>query len=212
MRKQQPRRQKTGNGQVERFVKAGRQADHTTGTFLSISKSIPFIAFSSTSVTEYVYSPGANVTFELNESSEISSFATLFDEFRVISADVCMTWMPPTSSNYISTTAVLYYAQDRDGGTVPTSFDEIQQRGTVTRTNLSWRAPTVVWFRNQQCAYADSDGRVISSNRWHDLADAQSVTFCVGTTGMLKRASSPSGISDRVCVNIRPVVVFRRRR
>jgi len=212
MRRDHSRRKKTGNGQVQRFVKSGPQTDQTTGTFLSISKSVPFISFSSTSVPEYVYSPGANVTFELNESSEISSFATLYDEFRVISADVCVTWMPPVSSSYISTTGVMYYAQDRDGGTVPPSFDEIQQRGTVTRTNLSWRGPTVVWFRNQQCAYADSDGRVISSNRWHDLADAQSVTFCVGTMGMLKRASSPSGINERVCVNIRPTVVFRRRR
>jgi len=203
---------RNNKNQVKRNVKAHRQAEQLANTTVSISKSIPFIGFSSTSSPSYVYSPGANVTFELSQCSEYTSFSALYDEAKITHVNLCFTWLPEQSSAYDNTCAIMYYAPDRDGGTVPASFDEIQQRAAVTRVPLRFTEAKIVWYKNQQAAYSDSDGRIVTSNRWFDLAEMSNITFCVGTTGMLKRAASPSGIDDRVCLNIRPHIVFRRRR
>jgi len=197
-------------GRTKRVVSTKTQPENIISTTISISKSMSFIGFTSTSVNGYVWSPGANVTFELSDCTEINSFSALYDEYRIMYVDVCFTYIPKGGSTYSNDQAVLYYAPDRDGGTVPGNYSaqlELQQTAMVP---LKFFQPSTTWFTKQQTGYNDN-GKIISGTRWHDCADLD-ITFCVGVCSMLKRTSTVSGVSEYMPLLIKPHIQFRRRR
>jgi hypothetical protein len=183
-------------------------------TFLSLPKPMPFISFNATSTTNLIYSPGANLTFECSSAPDWGSFSAIYDEFRVQRVDLYVYRIPESTSSFQSRSCILLYAPDRDAGSVPATIDEFMSKQQLVRRPCSSWDPVIMAIRAQKAGVVSSEGYIQEPSRWYDVADASSITFCVGVFAMLKNASTPEvpGLNEYLRIDVRPVVEFKRRR
>jgi len=188
-----------------------RSRPETTRSFLCINKSQTYSAFQNTATAGYVFSPStSSLSFELTQSPDFSSFATVFDQYRVRCVDVHFTWI---NGQNISTTTqgCLFFVSDPDGGSIPANYELFTNYRRLWRFNLPLLDGLNRDLKGLPTTTQGSIGQILA-DQWMDCAEASAATFVVGFTAMLKRATSPSGINDTLMVQYRPQVEFRYRR
>jgi len=188
-----------------------RSRPESVSTYLCVNKSQTYAAFQATATTGYVFSPSSSsMSFEVSQSPDFSSFASIYDQYRVKCVDVHLTWLNGQNISS-STQGSLLVVSDPDGGSVPGNYEQFTLYRRLWRFGLPVLDGLTRSIKGLPSSTTGTLGQVISTG-WMDCADASLATYRCGYTAMLKRASSPSGIQDTLMVQYRVQVEFRYRR